>query len=444
MKKNRDNLEKAIYSAIDKNLVNRRTIINKITSDLSENHNISAGKIKMIYNKSEGVPIQALSNAELFVFTRALYKATNDYNINPEDWFNPEEIKSYELYKAQTYSKGDVAVFYNVDQVSENQWVCTKETWVDMSKKLNQGLITYNIRTQRETTTVTFGNIETQIPTIKMKPVQDMTELILNGKFTPNMITLNIRKTESNEQHFEYDAKTRTLSIAVDNETTFLDIPDGMHRTLSGARAVEINPNLTSFTMINILNYTEEEAQQYIEQEDHRTPINPSHIASFKNDDNGVMMAKHVNKFGNEKNNEMFNTLATNINEFNSSNIKYTTIEMFARAFNHNWKINQPREFAKIQKFMISFFNECIGIIREKHLDQSKYLASNVFIGYIALSSILFKKENWVEILEVVVDRIASDESFEKLGLHSDNLKVTLPLLRKFSDYFKKIGVDLI
>lgn len=439
MKKNREQLELQLYISIEQNLINRRKIKDELVSKLQK-HNITAGKTMMIFNKSESVPIQTLPISELYLFTKYLYQITLDNNINPIDWFNPEEIKQYDDYKAQQYYKGDVAIFYNVDQVSENQWVCTSETWVEMAKKVQQGLITYNIRTQRETTTVKFNNITTEIPTIKQKPIQEMTSLMLKNKFTPNTITLNIRKVGG--EVFQYESKERTLMIGIDNKTTFLDIPDGMHRTLSGLRAVEINPNLSLFTIINILNYTEEEVQEFIDQEDHRTPINKSHLASFKNDDNGVIIAKYLNKYGNEKNNELFNQIATNDSELKSPQWKYVTIETFAKSFNYCFKSiidkASPREFNKIQEYLKDFFNELIGILKEKKIPQQICLVNNVFVGYISLASFLYEKDNWKELLYEILNKINlnSDEVIE-LGI--THKTINLSTIKRIANYFKKI-----
>lgn len=436
LKKNREELETKLYLSIEENISNRRKIKDELVSRLQE-HNITAGKTMMVFNKSESVPVQTLSTAELYLFTKYLYELTLDNKINPAEWFNPDEIKQFDDYKAQQYYKGDVAIFYNVDQVSENQWVCTSEPWVEMSKKVQQGLVTYNVKTQRETTTVKFNNVSTEIPTIKQKPIQEMTSLMLKNKFTPNAITLNIRKTGT--EVFEYNVKDRTLMIGVDNTTTFLDIPDGMHRTLSGMRAVEINPNLTLFTIINFLNYTEQEVQEYIDQEDHRTPINRSHLASFKNDDNGVIIAKYLNKYGNEKNNELFNQIATNDNELKSPLWKYVTIDTFARAFNYNFKVESPREFSKIQEYLKDFFNELIGILKERKIPQQIGLINNLFVGYMSIASVLYEKDNWKSILENVINNIdLSSDEIISLGVNSKT--INLATIKRISSYFKKLG----
>jgi hypothetical protein len=438
MKKNREELENTLYIAIEESTFERRKIKDKLTNDLKDNHNISPGKTMRLYNKS--LPLSTLSNAELYAFTKALFDSTGNHKINPEEWFNPEEVKTYSIYKDTQYYKGDVITFYNVDQTSDHQWCCSKATYPEMNNIFTQGMITYNFKSQRNTTTITFNNIATEVPTIKSTPIIEMTKLMLDGKFTPNMITLNIRKTGT--ESYEYNAKERTLSIAIDNENSHVDIVDGMHRCLSMMRAVEINPNIDGYTFINFLNVSEDDAGQFIDQEDHRTPINPSHTAAFRNNREGVMLAKYIDKYGNEKNNAMFNQLAFNDNELKSPKWRYVTIETFDKAFEHNWKVESPREFNKIQKYMVEFFNELLGILKEKKLPQEKTISNNIFIGYIALSSILYKKENWSEILEKIVDKINfNDDKLVSLGVYTN--KVNLSVVKRISEYFKKIGAEV-
>jgi hypothetical protein len=95
------------------------------------------------------------------------------------------------------------------------------------------------------------------------------------------MVTWNIRKTGG--EKFEYDRKNRDLFIEVDSIESFADIIDGMHRAQSFIRTIEQDPNNQGYTMVSIFNYTEEEAEEYIDQEDNRTPMNKSRTFAFKN-----------------------------------------------------------------------------------------------------------------------------------------------------------------
>lgn len=436
VKKNRVELETTVYIVIEEHLQDRRKIREYIIKRL-EQHNISAGKVMAIFNQNESIPIQTLPNAELYLFTNALYEIAKSERINPEKWFNDEEIKLYSEYKAETFFKGNIVVFSNVDQVSDNQWICSKATYQEMSNIMSQGLFTYNIRTQRESTTIRFNDIATEIPTIKQVPVIEMTNLMLSGKFTPNTIALNIRHIGI--EKYEYSPKARTLSVQVDNDSTFIDIIDGMHRTLAMMRAVETNPNISLFTAINILNFTEEQAQAFIDQEDHRTPINKTFIASFRNDDNGVKMAKDINVYGNKENNALFNMFATQKLELKAPYSKYVTIENFAAGFNHNFTISEPRDFTKIQGYLIKFFNEIVGLLKE--IGKDEYISNNYFIGYLAWASVLYADDNWIDKINDIIKDF--DFSNDKLNEIISVKKIKPANVTKISDYFKqRVGIE--
>lgn len=437
MKKDRKDLENVLYQAIEASKENMRKNADLLVDKLN-NYGINAGKVIGIYNKS--IPLVTLSNAELYLFTKSLFEITDYNSIDISKWFTDEEIKTYNQYKAPKPYKNNVIILNNVDQTSDNRYFCTKATYKEMSDIFGQGLITYNIRTQREAKVINFGDRFISIPDIKEKPVMEMTELMLKGKFTPNTITLNIRKTGG--EKFEYDEKSRTLMIECDNEESFCDIIDGGHRGQAFIRVIEQDPNNQGYTYISILNYTEEEAQEYIEQEDHRTPINKIRIAAFKNSDEYVAIAKDINKYGSEMTNELFNKIALDETEMKTQD-KYITVSTFAEALKYNFgKFENAREVSKTQDYLIKFFNELIGIIKERHFDNNIVFKPNTFIGYIALANVLIKDESWKESLERILNHFdfQDDLMWRNIGIFTN--RVNLSLIKNISEYFRKMGED--
>lgn len=426
MKKNRQDLEKTLVYIIKEYSRSKRKIRSQLEDKFKELK--MSAKVIGIWNGT--VPYITINLAELYLFTRALYEITEEECLNPREWFNEEEEKSFILYKPQKPYKNNIIKFYNVDKTSDNRYVCTKATYQEMSEIFAQGLITYNIRTQRETTTIVFNGQYIEIPTIRQNPIVKMTKLMVDGKFTPNMITLNLRKT-GEEMLPEYNEKDRTLEIWVDNERSFLDIIDGMHRMSAAMRAVEMNPDIDMYTMISILYYTEEEAQEYIDQEAHHTPISQVHRAAFRNSETSILVAKEINLFGNSTNNEMFNKIALNYEELKSQS-KYVTFETFSKAFNYNYKIANPREVSKISKYLKDFFNELIGLLREK--GQITF-TNNMFICYICISNLLRDKENWKEVLEKITSSTKLDERILSQNLDLKTERITKPLIDKFYKY---------
>jgi 16S rRNA U516 pseudouridylate synthase RsuA-like enzyme len=430
MKKNRQELEHVIQNFIQNYTESKRKLRDSLITELS-NYGINPGKTQGLVNLS--IPLVTIGNAELYLLTKSLYNSTNEQSLEPTKWFNEEEEKNYTLYKEKVEYNNDVIILNNVDQVSEKQWVCTKATYQEISKIISQGLITYNVRTQRETTSIVFNNDNIiKVPTIKQKPIQEMTKLMLNGKFTPNTITWNIRRT-GEEMLPEYDEKNRSIAIPVDNIKSFCDQIDGQHRTSSFIKAVEQNPDIEGYTMISILYYSEEEAQEYIDQEAHHTPISLTHRESFRNSDTEVIIAKEINKFGNENNNILFNKFATIYDDIKHDN-KYLTFETFSKALKHNFSIENPREVTKTSKFLREYFNNVLV-----NLDENGILyTNNTFIGLIAIAGKLYSHKEWQSILEENISNIATAiNTLTESDIN--NKKLTSPFIKKMSDKFIEV-----
>ena len=437
MKKDRQELEITLYKAIKESKENKWKNREYLTSKLGE-YGISVGKTVGIYGTT--IPLVTLSNAELYLFTKVLYEVTQYNSIEIDKWFTLEEIKMFDQYKAEQTYKGNIIALHNVDQTADNHFVCTKATYIELAKIISQGLITYNLRTQREAKIVVFGNKYIEIPDIRENPVREMTGLMVKGKFKPNTIVWNIRKT--GRKRFKYDVKDRTLYIEVDGIESFVDIIDGMHRLQSIIRTIEEDPNNQGYSELSIFNYSEEEAQELIEQEDHKTPMNKTHIAAFKNSDEYVIMAKDIGKYGTERNNELFNKIAMSDIEIRTQE-KYVTVETFSKAIKYNFgEFGNPRDISTVQKFLIGFFNELLGILKEKYTKENSIVfENNTFIGYILLASILIKEENWKEALEDILNSInfSNDSEWTNVGIFSNKLNSSL--IKKISEHFKKAGV---
>lgn len=439
MKKIRLELEKNIRYFTQ--LYNTNKKVKNYVVDFMKNHNIPSGKTIGIFNKSPSIILEdknIVPDSELFLFTKALYEATNESKLNPKNWFNEEEIKNYEGYKAQIQGKQDIIIFEDVKQIGDYQYICPYISLQELAKLFEQGLITYNIRTQRDPTRIKFNDKIIETATIKERPVKEIEGKMLQGKFTQNMISLNIRKTGN--ENFEYNAKTRELAVMVDGKTTFTDIVDGMHRSAAGMRAVKQKPDIKLGFVVNILNYTEEEAQAFIEQEDHRTPISRTLIASYKNDDTNILITKEIDKYGTELTNELFNRFARDYKEIRLYD-KYVTYETFAKALEYNFEYKSAREARRTKDFIINYFNELIGILKDKGYDSDSIAFDNtMFIGYIALASKLKDETNWEYKLEEAINNLDFRESNKNWGemgiIKGIYPKINQSLVRKISQYF--------
>jgi hypothetical protein len=443
MKKSREELDKAIYFVLsynEKNKISKQEI--KKDRDLFVEklmtYNFSSGKAHGIWGR--GIPLRDLPNPEIFIVTKVLSEITKHKSLELDSWFYDEEIKFHDNYKVEKFFEKDIIVLHNVDQVSDNQWFCTKSSYLEQSRIVSQGLITYNSRTQRGSKLVMFGDKFVEVPDIRTTPVMEMTRAILDNDFTPNTITWNIRKT--GDEKFEYDAKNRTLTIEVDGKSRFVDIVDGAHRESAFIKVIEQNAHHEGFTFISILNYDEDEANKYINQEDHRTPINKSQKEALKITEFNLM-AKSILKYKDAKSNVLYGKIAMNDAEFKAQQDKYTTVEIFSKALEYNFetffKTANGRDIDNLQDFLVKFFNELLISLEEKYKPtQSIIHERNMFVGYMTLANILFKQDDWKEKLSAILNNFdfIDNEEWENIGIHSN--KINPSLIKSISNYFKK------
>lgn len=400
MKTTREQTEQTLLSYFQSQARNRSFqdfIIQKFNR-----HKVSAAVAKSITTNT--LPLTNLSETMLCLFMKYVYEYDKNPEVNVKNYFSDEEIRVASLYKEQDKTVNSTIKFENVYQLNENQYVIP---YVDMKFLIqywDRKMIIYNIATQRGADLKRSGDKIIEKASIKARAVEEISEFMKAGKFTANMISLNIRR--SGEERFEYDKKYKTLTIDLDDENTFLDIIDGAHRLSGASRALNEIPNLEIGTVVNVLNYTEEEAQAFIVQEDKRTPIPKQILKSYDVNNNYTVITRDVNKWRDSNSNVLFNKLAQTSEEIRIYN-KYVTIDAFSKSLEQHYKINSPSEATKLKTYIIDFFNALIYMIEGKNLE---LLKPNMFIGYIALSATLYNNENWEKVLESKIEDIVSSD----------------------------------
>jgi hypothetical protein len=275
--------------------------------------------------------------------------------------------------------------------------------------------------------------------TIYKESVSDMARLMSNHEFFSNLLTLNIRKTGS--EVIEYDEPKQILTITM-NENSFIDIVDGMHRILSIERVIENNADFEDFMMLRITNLDEISAWKLIKQENEGHKISEERIRANNPYNSSTAIAKYLNSYGTTQTNEMFGKVGQNIKEVSKLNL-YTTVEILSNAIERNFSLKTPRDVNNIQEYLVKFFNETIGIIREKFINLNTnefvYLAPNMFIGYISIASLLYKDSEWKVKLESILNNINFDTNnseWEKIKLLNNN-RFTTNITDRISKYFQ-------
>jgi hypothetical protein len=445
MKKERQKLEDNI-NLILQDYSNDTQVINSVTSSLMEK-GIPRGRVGGIF--TQAIPLSYINQAELCLFTKYLYQYTHEFKINPETFFNELELSQAENYRQTETEKTNRIVLHNVDQINEYQWLCTKETYQNIAKYFENGLLTYNPKTQRQPLKRKVGDRIIEVINVDPKKISEITEEMLANTFFSNAITWNIRKITGMEK-FKYNKNDRTLTIEVGDET-YVDVADGFHRSGAMLKTVEQKPDIDRVTSIYIYNIDEERARAYIRQEAKSTPISEEWQDVISTKNVNMEVAKNINS--KQRMNEMFSKVALDNTEIKREN-KLVTFETLAKAIEYNFDLNdKPFIIAQnVERQLIETFNIVIGINHSAFNEnlsttrENSYMAdNNSFIGYIALAESLKQKypDTWQDEFQRILKNIDFSKAetnatdWKKVGLENN---LNLSTVKRISEYFKSLS----
>ena len=208
-------------------------------------------------------------------------------------YFSEREIKEYSKYKYKTSTIKFPFTFESlmVEVRPEEQYV-GRTTVKELMKLRDAQVINYNINTQRTMTLKRGKDFEYYQITLNRKAVDQITELLRKKDFIPNTLTFNL----SPETDFTY--KNGKLTI---NEPTAFDILDGYHRYIAMSNLYNIDEEFDYPMEIRIMFLNEENAKQFIFQEDQRTPLSKADSNAMNKNDVGVKISRFIkNSLGND------------------------------------------------------------------------------------------------------------------------------------------------
>lgn len=402
MKVEREKLENEIYKAIGDFILDT-----KVKEEVRNNmaiYNIPAGEVSAIFARQ--IAIETVDLSILLLFTKYLYQATDKTTLNPENYFTELEMQEAKNYKREIIKNiTKEVILEDAIQVGSDQWV-TVLSAQQLSQLYSAGRIYYNPLTQRGMRATKSGDTIIQKIDIRDSAVKEISKKMLNNSYISNTITLNILKDGNDE--YDYNEKTNKLSIG---ENAEIDVVDGFHRSYAILRALSVNHDLNLSMEIRIVNWDIEKARRFIYQEDLRTPIRKDYKTSLDETDFNNIIVKELNE---KSKNELQFKIATDMNLI-KYNQAYTLFETMSQAIDICFETKSQREANKTSEYLIEFFNEVIGIMKDKfdNLAKSKEVNAsvqpNTFIGYIGLAAELQDRENWKTRLEDILNNVDFD-----------------------------------
>lgn len=201
-------------------------------------------------------------------------------------YFTEQEIKKYSKYKHVVPTVKFPYTFEGimVEIVPEEQYI-GKTTVKELMKLRDAQIINYNADTQRKMTLKRGKDFEYYQITLNHKAVDKITELYRTGDYIPNTITFNIPP----ETDFKYENGRLTI-----NEPVKFDLLDGYHRYVAMSNEYNLDDNFDYPMEIRVKFTNEENAKQFIYQEDQRTPLLKSDSNAMNKNDIGVKICKFI------------------------------------------------------------------------------------------------------------------------------------------------------
>ena len=221
-------------------------------------------------------PLEEYSDFELFCITNAIAESSEEnFGDLLNKYYTENEIKRYSQDKYHEEVENPY-VINNVIKIRDSQYFA-KITASELRILDNASMINYNENTQRVMKRVRNGNEQFFKISINKKAVKEIKKLMSMNAYFPDPITLNIPQDDP-ECYTEFDESEGKLSIYNINH---FDILDGYHRFVAMRELIEENPDFDYVMELRISEWVENQAQQFIFQQDQKTKMKATDSKSF-------------------------------------------------------------------------------------------------------------------------------------------------------------------
>ncbi len=199
-------------------------------------------------------------------------------------WFSKQEINAYSKDKYHT-EKANFPLVFSTIQIDVDHYI-GRITIGELLLLSDAQLINYNENAQRTLKHIVKGKSETWQPALNKKQVANIKQSLLEEKYIPDTITLNI--PDENGIEFEYDKEKLELTVYHINH---FDITDGYHRYIAMRQAVAEDPVVADKVIeLRLTNFSISKAAQFIWQEDQKTHMKKVDSESM----NPLKLANHI------------------------------------------------------------------------------------------------------------------------------------------------------
>jgi hypothetical protein len=251
----------------------------------------------------------------------------------------------------------------------------------------NAQALTYNFQTQRmsKKKKKKDGTV-TEKADIKIKSVNKITELMLNGKYKSNALLFNILADGNDD--VEYDDGELII-----NEGTNLNLIDGAHRVTAMANALEKDPTFNRNLIVVITHLPLTEAQNMLAQVNTTNRFDKTLTKYYGVDKISAQVTRDLMTIPELKNRVSIQT--TMVKSFNY----LTNFSVLSEAIESVFTPISTKERYEVAETLKKFFGYLIGYYENdfvKNLNESRKTSwlchHNSFVGYVVLAKRLEDK----------------------------------------------------
>ncbi|MFK3936624.1 DNA sulfur modification protein DndB [Alkalihalobacillus sp. NPDC078783] len=309
------------------------------------NYKVSTGRVISILNNPN--QLDEMDEAELYVFTNALYSLNSVDALNPSNYFTNNEIKDYgSTFEGYVSDKITFPhTFDNAHQVNDEYII-----FVDIAtlRRLdNGGEVRYNEKTQRSGKEVN-GVFEADI---NMNHVNQMRELLKKQELESSLLVFNARRDTADDMNVGEVVYNKELNKLTITKGTLFDCIDGYHRFLALTGEQANNPSIEMQVPIKIKNTSEKGARRAFTQINTYHPILTSHKRRMDENDLG---AEVIRRFIEDS--QLGSKVAKN-SQINSANT-LTTFATLASAADKSFDLNDRSDTKYAADYLVEALDE--------------------------------------------------------------------------------------
>lgn len=378
-----------VLSEVLTEIANNRDQQRSIEDYLNKNHGMVRGSfIELVSNPDK---IDNLEDEQIAVIINAIYEITQDERIIPRTFFAPKEIKAIAKYEFEQIQQA--ALPYTIENVlamPTNKDFLTIMSYQELASLWHGKVITYNYDTQRLSKKRLNAKGKTiEKPDVNTKSVKNITRLMLEGKYKPDTILLNVLVNGSD--HIAYDSGELTIY-----EGTEINLIDGMHRLQAILNVIEEDPNYEGYINVSIKYYPLAEAQFALGQVNTVNRFDKTLVKHYMGETQGAQIAKSLMNIPElHKRISIKTSLDKKLNLLTNFAVLSDSIEAIFEPESSKDRYDITEVLTKFFSYMIGAFPNEFGTNLKTRTEIAKtswITHHNLFVGFVVIAKKLYDK----------------------------------------------------